>query len=163
MRSPHPRTRSPRRDPRRRTPTPSRLLSPTKGGSRQLSGMDAPLGVRREHASSRTSSPAQPELPSTKNAEEWVGGELESSRGRPQIHLVQPVLDRALENRRTQLVLREVRVEKEAGVPGLVPLASLPAFPHPLVEASAGQRVGDGVADVVERNAAGEVDAADQR
>src|SRR6202051_4063027 len=45
----------------------------------------------------------------------------------------------------------------------LVPFAGLPALAHPLVETGAWQRVGDGVAHIIEGQAAGEVDALDQR
>src|SRR5713226_242287 len=98
----------------------------------------------------------------TQNAQQRVGGELESPSRRSQVQLVQPVLDGALEDRRPQLVLREIRVEQQPVVPNLVPLALLAPLVDAVVEARAGQRVGDGVADVVEGQAAGEVDAADQ-
>ena len=78
------------------------------------------------------------------------------------MHLVEAVLDRALQDRRPQLVLGEIRVEQQPVVPDLVPLALLAPLVDSIVEARAGQRVGDGVADVIEGQAAGEVDASDQ-
>src|SRR5229473_1440222 len=63
------------------------------------------------------------------------------------MHLDQAVLDGALHDRRAHLV----------------PLAPLPALAYAFVEAGPGQRVGDGIAHVVERQAAGEIDAANQR
>src|SRR5258708_22661801 len=92
-----------------------------------------------------------------------MGGELECSGRRTQVHPVETVLDRTLENRRSQLVLREVRVEKQPVVPHLVPLASLPALAHTLVEAGAGGRGRNRIADVIEGEAAREVDALDER
>src|SRR6266581_4099621 len=99
----------------------------------------------------------------SEGSEQGVGGELESLCRRPQVHLVESVLDRPLQDRRAQLVLGEVGVEEEAVVANLVPLAALPALAHPFVESSSRQGVRDRVADVVEGQAAREVDAADQR
>src|SRR5260370_42091102 len=96
------------------------------------------------------------------DAQQRVGGELESLRRRSQVQLVQPVLDGTLHDRRPQLVLGEIGVEQEAVVSYLVPLAFLPALRDSVVETRAGQRAGDRVADIVERQAAGENDAAGQ-
>src|SRR5258708_4221898 len=96
------------------------------------------------------------------NAEQRVGGELESPRRGPQMQPVQPVLDGALEDCRPQLVLREIGVEQEPVVPDLVPFAFLTPLVDPIVKAGAWQRISDGVADIVEGQAAGKVDAADQ-
>src|SRR5580704_14906775 len=79
------------------------------------------------------------------------------------MHPVEAMLDRTFEDRRPQLVLREVGVEEQPVVPHLVPLSMLAAFADALVKAGARQRVRDRVADVVEGQAAGEVDAAYER
>src|SRR5207245_1791152 len=64
--------------------------------------------------------------------------------------------------RRPQLVLREIRIEEQPVVPHLVPFTVQPALANAFVEAGARQWIRDGVADVVQRQAAREVDAADQ-
>src|SRR5258708_3120993 len=92
-----------------------------------------------------------------------MGGELECSGRRTQVHPVETVLDRTFENRSLQVVVREVGVEKQPVVPPLVPLASLPALPNALVEAGSGQRVRNRVAHIIEGEAAREVDALDER
>src|SRR3982074_3507288 len=94
---------------------------------------------------------------------EGIGGELEGSGGRPEVQFVELVLNGPLQDRRAKLVLREVGVEQQPIVADLVPLAMVAALAHAFVEPGPGQRIGDRVADVVERQAAGEVDALDQR
>src|ERR1700681_861917 len=87
-------------------------------------------------------------------AQHRVGGDLKGSGGWSQMKLVELVLDGAFHDRGSQLVLREVRVEQQPVVSDLVPLAVLPPLTHSLVEASAWQRIGNGVAHVVEGQAA---------
>ena len=70
------------------------------------------------------------------------------------MHPVEAVLNRSFQNRRSELVLGKVGVEQQPVVAHLVPLAPLAALAHSPIEAGARQRVGDRVADVIQRQAA---------
>src|SRR5438105_11077771 len=73
------------------------------------------------------------------------------------------MLDRPLEDRGPQLVLRKIGVEKQPVVANLVPLTVQPPLADSVVKAGSREWVGNRVADIVEGQAAREVDAADQR
>src|SRR5882762_743888 len=78
------------------------------------------------------------------------------------MHPVEAMLDRALQDGGPELVLREVGVEQQPVVTDLMPLAALAALAHAFVETRTRKGIGDRVAHVIQREAAGEVDAADQ-
>src|SRR2546430_14033401 len=96
--------------------------------------------------------------PSAHRPADRVRRHLDRRRQRLHVVAAQLVLDRALDDREAQLALREVRVEQQAVVADVVPLALLPPLGDPRVELGAGQRVRDRVAHVVQRRVRGEAD-----